>query len=77
MDAATIKGVVDRLRAKGLVEASRDDADQRRLTLSASAAGMALMHSCTEAALQISDETLGPLDPEERAQFLGLLARLG
>ncbi|MFC3117565.1 MarR family winged helix-turn-helix transcriptional regulator [Jhaorihella thermophila] len=33
MDAATIKGVVDRLRARGLVEVTPDEVDQRRVVL--------------------------------------------
>ena len=31
MDAATIKGVIDRLRARGLVEVGKHEADKRRL----------------------------------------------
>src|SRR6185295_18828677 len=31
MDAATIKGVIDRLRARGLVEVGKHEVDKRRL----------------------------------------------
>ena len=39
MDAATIKGVVDRLLARGLIVASADPADNRRLTIDLSERG--------------------------------------
>jgi DNA-binding MarR family transcriptional regulator len=39
MDAATIKGVVDRLAKLGLVTTTADPADRRRLTVSLTAAG--------------------------------------
>jgi len=77
MDAATIKGVVDRLRARGLVQAARDGGDRRRLLLEASEAGRALWEASWRAALAISAETLAPLEAEEREVFLGMLARLG
>ncbi|WP_375690384.1 MarR family winged helix-turn-helix transcriptional regulator [Pseudooceanicola sp. LIPI14-2-Ac024] len=77
MDAATIKGVADRLRAKGLVEAAPDPDDRRRTILSPSAAGLALFEGLAATGLEISADTLAPLGPEERATFLRLLARLG
>ena len=77
MDAATIKGVVDRLRDKGLVASRRDTDDKRRLLLEASPQGQALFRSLCKTALRITDETLEPLAPEERDTFLALLERLG
>lgn len=76
MDAATIKGVIDRLRAKGLVESNRDPDDQRRIFVGASDAGRIVFESVCAKALKISDDTLAPLSPEERKTFLALLSRL-
>ena len=76
MDAATIKGVVDRLRARGLVEVTPDEVDQRRVVLAPSAAGRALFHSLKARAAAISAETLAPLSEDEREMFLALLRRL-
>lgn len=76
MDAATIKGVVDRLARQGLVETAADLADRRRLTVALTAAGAALFRSTCATALEISERTLSPLGPEERAVFMALLARL-
>jgi len=76
MDAATIKGVVDRLVREGLVATSPDPNDRRRLTVALTDEGTAFFHQWLQAAGEVSAETLGPLGPQERAQFLALLARL-
>lgn len=76
MDAATIKGVVDRLRKQGLVETTGDPDDRRRLTVSLTAAGQAQFDRARDAALAISEATLAPLSDEEQATFLALLRKL-
>jgi DNA-binding MarR family transcriptional regulator len=77
MDAATIKGVVDRLRAKGLVKTTPDPDDQRRVLVGATGAGRAIFADSVAAAHRITAETLAPLAPEERVTFLRLLDKLG
>lgn len=77
MDAATIKGVADRLRAKGLVAGMRDSEDRRRVVLAATEAGRETFEAARGPAHRISAETLSPLAPEEREAFLDMLARLG
>lgn len=76
MDAATVKGVVDRLARQGLVETAADPDDRRRLTITLTPAGSALFHATRNTALQVSDRTLQPLTDDERTQLLALLARL-
>lgn len=76
MDAATIKGVVDRLVARGLVATSRDPADRRRMQVALSPAGAETFRDLKARAHAITDETLSPLDPDSREHFLKLLARL-
>lgn len=76
MDAATIKGVVDRLVRQGLVETRPDATDRRRLTVALSDAGVALFHATTARALSVSAATLSPLDDGETQQLMALLARL-
>ena len=39
MDGATVKGVIDRLKARGLVELTRHEVDRRRLMVSLTAEG--------------------------------------
>jgi MarR family transcriptional regulator, lower aerobic nicotinate degradation pathway regulator len=76
MDVATIKGVVERLARRGLVETKPDAEDRRRLTLSLSRAGQAMFDAKAEIATAISEETLAPLGPEERATLISLLNQL-
>jgi DNA-binding MarR family transcriptional regulator len=76
MDVATIKGVIDRLTARGLTETSADPEDGRRLLVSLSRAGQQLAEKAAPNALAISRETLAPLEPKEREVLMGLLSRL-
>lgn len=76
MDAATIKGVVDRLARQGMVETSADPTDKRRLTVTLTEAGLALYQTTVAQALAVSDRTLEPLKPQERSLLLQLLSRL-
>lgn len=76
MDAATIKGVIDRLKARGYVETEPDPVDQRRLILSPSAEGRRVFGAIAATAHRITADTLAPLDPAERGEFLRLLSKL-
>jgi DNA-binding MarR family transcriptional regulator len=76
MDVATIKGVIDRLTARGLTETSSDPEDGRRLRVSLTRAGLQLAEKVASNALAISRETLAPLDPRERELFVALLEKL-
>lgn len=76
MDVATIKGVIDRLTARGLTETSSDPKDGRRLRVSLTRAGQQLAEKVASSALGISRETLAPLDPRERELFVALLEKL-
>ena len=76
MDAATIKGVVDRLARVGLVETAPDPSDRRRLIVDLTDAGRVVCLGGLADAARVSDETLAPLAEEERRVLLALLARL-
>ena len=76
MDAATIKGVVDRLAKLGYVATGPDAADRRRLTVSLTAAGERLFADRAATALAVSAETVAPLTPEEARVLQALLAKL-
>lgn len=76
MDAATIKGVADRLRKKGFVTSFPDPDDQRRMFLTPSDAGRAAFEAMEENGFHVSDETLAPLSEEEQETFLLLLHKL-
>lgn len=76
MDAATIKGVIDRLKRANLVETSPDPGDLRRLFVEPTTAGRETYARLEPLAKVISEETLEPLAPAERKALLSLLGRL-
>jgi DNA-binding MarR family transcriptional regulator len=76
MDAATIKGVVDRLTARDLVVARPDPADARRLAVELTPAGGEVFARAAPIASMITEETLAPLDDAERGSLLRLLRKL-
>ena len=77
MDVATIKGVADRLRQKGLTRTEADPGDKRRMLISLTEEGRALLARMSDIGHAISDETLAPLSREERRDFLTLLQKIG
>jgi DNA-binding MarR family transcriptional regulator len=76
MDAATVKGVIDRLKARGLVELTKHDVDKRRLLVSLTVEGREAVERLIPAAQQITAETLGPLSQKEAATLLRLLGKI-
>lgn len=76
MDAATIKGVVDRLAKLGLVATSADPDDRRRLTVTLTEVGIALFSARKSTALAVSAETVAPLTTDEAMTLKRLLLRL-
>src|SRR5215471_7654303 len=76
MDVATIKGVIDRLTARGLTETSADPEDGRRLRVSLTRMGRELAEKVASNALAITRETLAPLDAREREMLTALLSKL-
>ena len=76
MDVATIKGVIDRLTARGLTETNSDPQDGRRLLVSLTRAGQQVAEKAAPVALAITRETLAPLDAKERETLMALLCKL-
>lgn len=76
-DAATIKGVVDRLKARGLVEIAVHKADRRRLMVTLTEEGRERVERLLPIAAGITRETLAPLTPREASMLMRLLAKLG
>ncbi|MBE3639584.1 MarR family winged helix-turn-helix transcriptional regulator [Mangrovicoccus algicola] len=76
MDAATTKGVISRLQARGLVETERDKVDKRRYMLRTTPEGRALLAEMLPTMKQITADTLAPLDAAEAETLLSLLRRI-
>jgi DNA-binding MarR family transcriptional regulator len=76
MDAATIKGVIDRLTKRGFTKTKSDPSDGRRLLVALTDKGAALCERARPIAAHITEETLAPLNERERTELLTLLGRL-
>lgn len=76
MDVATIKGVIDRLTARGLTETGPDPEDGRRLLVRLTKAGQLATEKVLPNAIAISEATLAPLSPADRETLLALLTQL-
>lgn len=76
MDAATIKGVVDRLKARGLVEIRADPEDGRRRLVAITEAGRRVVERAIPHAETVSAETLAPLSNAECATLIALLKKV-
>lgn len=76
MDAATVKGVIDRLKARGLVDYGRHEADKRLLMVKLTAEGFSMIEKLIPLAAKITQETLAPLTAREVGTLIRLLARI-
>lgn len=76
MDVATIKGVVDRLKAKNLITSRPDEIDKRRTVISLTETGKALVVDLRSTGLLITRETLAPLTSKERVTLVALLQKI-
>ena len=77
LDAATIKGVVDRLRARGLVATAGDANDRRRRAVTLTPTGRRVTEAAIAVASQITAQTLAPLSPAQQRAMVRLLKKLG
>jgi DNA-binding MarR family transcriptional regulator len=76
LDAATIKGVVDRLGARGFVTALSDPNDRRRRAVALTGRGRGVTEAAIRVAFEITAETLRPLTAEEQRTVVRLLGKL-
>lgn len=77
LDAATIKGVVDRLGLRGFVTALADPNDRRRRAVALTDSGRAVTEKAMKVACEITATTIGPLTAEEQRTVSRLLKKLG
>jgi MarR family transcriptional regulator, lower aerobic nicotinate degradation pathway regulator len=76
MDPVTTQGVVRRLVGRGLLRLLRDPADRRMTVLVPTKTGIRLIAQAVQCARTITEATLAPLAPGERAIFLSLLRKM-
>jgi len=77
LDAATIKGVVDRLQVRGFVTALSDPNDRRRREVALTERGRQATEAALKVAAEITAATLTPLTAEEQRTVAKLLRKLG
>ncbi|MEN2393609.1 MarR family winged helix-turn-helix transcriptional regulator [Pseudomonas halotolerans] len=76
VDQATIRGIVERLKARELVELGHDAKDRRKVIVHLSEAGRVAVEQTEPCARQISELTLSNLNPGERVAMLFLLRKM-
>ncbi len=77
LDAATIKGVVDRLNVRSFVTALADPKDRRRRAVALTERGRQVTAAAQLVAAEITAATLAPLTAEEQRLVVKLLRKLG
>jgi DNA-binding MarR family transcriptional regulator len=76
LDAATTKGVVDRLKARGFVAIGNDAKDRRRRAIALTERGRVTAEAAIRVARRITRHTLTPLTTSEQKSVIGLLKKL-
>ena len=76
LDAATIKGVVDRLGVRGFLTALSDPKDRRRRAVALTPRGREVTEQAMKVAGEITAATLAPLTAEEQQAVVRLLKKL-
>ncbi|MFD8785879.1 MarR family winged helix-turn-helix transcriptional regulator [Kitasatospora sp. NPDC059599] len=76
LDPSDLAKVVEQLAVAGYVERARDPADRRRVSVSVTGAGRALLAELDVQARVVQDEVLAPLDVGEREVLQSLLLRV-
>ena len=76
LDAATIKGVVDRLSVRGFVTALSDPNDRRRRAVALTERGREVTEAAMKVATEITAATLAPLSADEQRLVTRLLKKL-
>jgi len=76
LDAATIKGVVDRLSLRGFVTALSDPTDRRRRAVALTDRGRETTEAAMKVAAEITAATLTPLTPDDQRLVARLLKKL-
>jgi MarR family transcriptional regulator, lower aerobic nicotinate degradation pathway regulator len=77
LDAATIKGVVDRLHLRGFVTTLNDPKDRRRRAVALTDRGRQVTEAAMLVAAEITAATLTPLTADEQRLIAKLLRKLG
>ncbi|SFE59611.1 DNA-binding transcriptional regulator, MarR family [Paracidovorax wautersii] len=76
IDQATIRGVVDRLKQRGLISVDHDRVDRRKVVIELTSEGRHLVRKMQPFARKITQSTYGRLNPAERLALDFLLRKM-
>lgn len=76
IDEASVRGIVERLKWRKLLNAEHEVGDARRMRISLTPAGHELLEQTVPFAQQITELTYGELNAEERATLVALLRKM-
>lgn len=76
IDQATVRGIIERLKSRDLIVVSHDARDRRKVVVLLSPTGQTLIDEVVPFAQDISERTMGGLNPAERVALLYLLRKM-
>jgi len=76
IDQATVRGIIERLKTRGLITVTPDDTDRRKVIVKLAPDGKSLLEEVIPAAQRISELTLANLNPGERVALTYLLQKM-
>lgn len=76
IDQATVRGVIERLRARDLVAVEHDPTDRRKVVVQLTAEGAKMVQQMVPFGHTITEKTFGDLNPAERVALLYLLTKM-
>lgn len=76
IDQATVRGIIERLKSRELIAVSHDARDRRKVVVLLAPAGEALINEVVPFAQDITERTMGGLNPAERVALLYLLRKM-
>ena len=76
IDQATVRGVIDRLKARKLIAVRHDDVDRRKVLVSLTTVGMDLVGTMVRFAFEITEKTFNGFNPAERLALVYLLNKM-
>lgn len=76
IDQATIRGIINRLKTRGLVRLSPEQMDRRKVIVELTLQGEALLSEIIPKAKKISQFTMGRLNPAEQVAMVYLLKKM-
>lgn len=76
IDQATIRGIIDRLRKRGLVKLGKDGSDRRKVIITLTDTGIGIVRDAIPQARLVSNLTMGDLNAAEQLALTVALRRM-